>query len=287
MAIPFSKRNKPPPEVLRYDLPVNVRNRIAAVFSVACEDSPSRIALLLRDAAEQCRLQYGYLVPSTIPLVVANPDPADLAKYHFANCDDELAIDFIEFCLASEHYYGAQAGVDFINRVLREEGIGYQFSPYGPNEHGRDESLAVKTSNQLVHQDVVLPTLQLLTEPKFKDANREMLAAHQHVRHGEFGAAINASGQAFESALKVICAAKGWPFDPKRPLAGLVDVCRANNLFPAFYVEAFKSSGTIRNNLGSHGMATTGNAPPNAALAEHLIHLNSAHILLLTKLAAF
>jgi hypothetical protein len=64
-----------------------------------------------------------------------------------------------------------------------------------------------------------------------------------------------------------------------------VDNCRANNLFPPFYVEMFKDVGTVRNKLGGHGKGPTPQYTVAAENAEHLIHITSANVILLAKFA--
>jgi hypothetical protein len=126
----------------------------------------------------------------------------------------------------------------------------------------------------------------VLTHPLFKTANSELLNAHEHFRHGKYEATITAACQTFESVFKVICTKKKWKYDPhKDTLAKLVEICRDNGLFPAFYTEIFKNVGTIRNRMGGHGGGNPGDSvKPDQEHAENMIYLVSSHLLLLVKM---
>ena len=242
---------------------------------------------MLQDVARQCYLAYGGIRRN--PFGVYTNDQQKQILDHFLYCPDEEAIDFIEWCFQSQAYQSYQEGVDIINGVLRQEGIGYEFSPFVVSNNSAQFPEATKKTNELIHSQVVMPTLQLLSDPRFKVANDEMLKAHAHYRNGDFAAVINSCGQCFESILKTICTKKKWTFDAEKDaLAALVEICSAKGLFPAFYAEIFKNSGTIRNKLGSHG---GGPNPPHgvatAEQAEHMLHLTSAHILFLARIADF
>jgi len=129
--------------------------------------------------------------------------------------------------------------------------------------------------------------LHLLSEPKFKSANEEILQAHKHFRNGDFEASINACGQSFESFLKTICTLKKWKFDANRDtVKDLIEICAKNSLFPSFYTEIFKASGIIRNKFGSHGKGPMPqHDAPDERHTEHMIQQTSTHILLLARLA--
>jgi hypothetical protein len=298
--LPYSARTKAKPDTLKYDLPEIVRSRILHNLQAINESRYGGITKMLEDAGQRCFLQYGGLRKNNSGVVIYNPELFSEARDHFFACTDDEAIDFIEWCFQSDGYRGQQNGVETVNNILREEGIGYEFSPYVvttiqlPSNGGNASSRydiqfpeATKKSNELLHSTTVMPCLHLLSNPKFKVANAEMLQAHAQFRKGEFEAAINACGQSFESVFKTICTAKKWKYDAdKDTLSKLIEICAGNGLFPSFYTEIFKASGIIRNKFGSHGKGPT---PPHgvagAEHAEHLVQQTSAHILLLARLA--
>jgi len=140
---------------------------------------------------------------------------------------------------------------------------------------------------QAVHQDVIQPALELLSDKSLEVANSEMLKAHIALRRGDFEDAITLSSSSFESLLKTICKIKKWPFDPDSDTCSkLVSICRSHGLFPSFYSPSLEAVGTVRNKLGdAHGRGPT---PGNAVCqehAEHMVHLTSVHMLFIAKLA--
>jgi hypothetical protein len=257
----------------------------------------------VEDVGKRCMREYGYLRGKD------SQYGGHTGIEHWKNCRNDEVFDFLEMLFQSKRYLAQQIGVDAVNGVLREEGIGFSFTDYITEEVAVDKVYpqaspamiqlmklaaqtratvkypqAIKLTNLHQHQNVVIPALRFLTDPRFENADREMLAAHAHYRAGDYGAAMNACGQAFESTLKAILTGKKWAYDKdKDTLSKLVDIGREKGLFPAFYTEIFKNAGTLRNKFGSHGGAEHG--VPEAHHASHLIGLVSAHILVLAKFA--
>lgn len=291
----YSKRNAPPPTELRYDVPDLVRNRIVAVLEHhvgggrAANMFMNKLeGLLTRTYGGLARPGYEAVRQSDIPVI-----------QHFFSCTDEQALDFIEACFRLNMSGGGQVAVDEINAVLREEGIGYALTKYlGPGLTSNEIRIGqpipadqlprvIRVDSQAIHSEVVTPALGLLSNPIFGVANTEMLKAHRDHRAGQDEDAITACCSAFESVLKTICDQKGWAFNADRDTcATLVDICFKNDLFPSFYVELFKRVGTIRNKLGdAHGRGPNPLNNVEAAHPEHMLHMTSAHIILLCKLA--
>lgn len=278
----FSKRSKPIPDTLKYSFDNRVRQRVIHVFRHFATQGES-LHGMFSDVKEACYLAYGELSLGAVNILE-----------HASHCSNERFIDFIELCFKSTSYGAGQQGVDIINHVLRDEGIGYEFSPYTETmtQIGSTQCyltptiypLATKKSDDPIHTTTVMPALAVLAAPHFQGANTELLKAHEHFRKGEFVASINSAGQAYESVFKIICSQKKWEYESKDTLKALVDICYKKQLFESFYVEILKNPGTIRNNLGSHG---TGDqkiiVTPHQA--EHMIQFVSSNILLLTRLA--
>lgn len=299
----FSKRNAPPPGQLRYDLPDEVRIRILAALRDHCGDpydGRGGFDGMLLEVGHRLFKEYGGLCASSYAAVRRSENPV---IEHFGCCPIEQAIDFIEACFQTRAYAGYQRGVDEINVILREQGIGYELTPYTDHKVEKEASLfgsrrkatlieteyprMIRRDEHLLHEEVVKPALQLLASSKLRVANSEMLKAHAALRTGEFEDAITLCGSAFESVLKTICDIKRWPYDPNRDAgAKLVGICRDHNLFPPFYAPILETVATIRNKLGdAHGRGPRAVHVVTQAQAEHMLHLTSAHVLFLAKLA--
>lgn len=316
MRWPFSKRKiTSEPETYKQSFPDHVRTRLLLVFQHIAESgyaSQGTFHELLEDVKNRLLREYGSLYRSAYQATRRSENPA---IEHFLSCPDELVLDFIQACFRSRHYAGKQAGVNEINRVLREEGLGYEFSSYvehvvdHPPERNGLEGLAsippfmlrsrnakfiettypevIERQSEYLHDQVIRPCLAVLADSIFKVANSEMLKAHEHVRKGNLDDALTCCGAAYESVLKTICDKKRWVYNPSKDSCGaLVDICAKEGLFPGFYVDAMKAPGIIRNKLSSaHGR---GPSPEHGLLIEHVDHmlqLTSANVVLLVKLA--
>jgi len=266
---------------------------------------------MLGEAAHKMAKKYGSLVAPAYIAASTNDPVLD----HFFFCEDRMVLPFVEACFRSFHYLGVHdgggllqfgghaAGVEEINGILREQSIGYQFTPYVERETGKKGFLGggrqleieypkiIVLDNEFTFKQAVKPAVELLHDPRFKIANEEFLKSYEDYRDGDLEHAMTACGSSFESVLKTICALKGWTTDPqynpKATLAPLVQFCISKKLFPAFYENSFVSVATIRNTLSSaHGRG--GASPPPTVMkeqVEHLLSLTAAHMVLVIGLA--
>jgi len=294
----FTKRNAPTPERLRCDIPQDVRTRVLAVFADHVS-SQNGFGGLLSEVGKVLFKEYGRLFQSSYVAARQSDNPV---IEHFYCCDDAHAIDFIEACFQQWTYCGNQAGVDEINDIFREHGIGYQLTPYVEHHVEKEEEgrfgtrkrthieteypQVMRLDHQLAHQEITEPSLQVLTDSRLRVANSEMLKAYSALRSGDWENAITCSCSSFESLLKTICDLKGWRYDASDTCAKLVAICREKDLFPGFYAPIFEAVGTVRHRLGdAHGR---GPAPAHSVSqehAEHMVRMTLAHMLLLTKSA--
>lgn len=288
----YSKRNTVPPSRLDYGVPGKVRNRIVAIFDHFLHRNTKPV--FFRELKGLLLREYGALKCETDMDGDAVGNDEHQVVSHFRGCNHVEALDFVEACFRTRYHIGGNCAVDEIRRVFREEGIGYDLTTYrGPEltqsevsiGPATDEDLLpkiIRHDNQLAHEQVIVPALQLLTHPKLRVANSEMLRAHQALRHGNFEEAITLAGSTFESVLKTICREKGWTYNEKDACGTLVDTCIKNGLCPGFYGTLLKAVCTLRNNLSSaHGRGPGPRNPPSRGQADHVVHVVSANLLLL------
>jgi hypothetical protein len=142
-----------------------------------------------------------------------------------------------------------------LNARFKEHGLGFSF----------DAGMLIRVDSTFTHSEIIKPTISLLANPIFAGANDEYLTAHEHYRHGRNKECLIDCLKAFESTMKIICAEKGWAFDPAKDTANrLIQICFAEQLVPTFmqtHISALKSvleSGipTVRNKLAGHGQGT-------------------------------
>jgi hypothetical protein len=292
MAIPFSRRNKPKPDALSYKILKTTRNRLLYSLAQVVRNSGGTLEGMMEYAGEQALIAYGDLRIRSSTLSTA-------AERHFYLCSDEEVLDFLEWVFQPRYYTARQAGVDAVNTVFREDGIGYEFSPYIANEvpipgtHGGygieiQYPKPIKKGDEVVHPSTAAPALKLLGEnPIWKAANDEMLQANDHFRKGHFADAIHWAGKSLESVLQIICAKRKWKFTPDHSTLGpLLKACQDGGLFDSPYIDVIqKSSGEIRNKYSGHGKAMSKHGHATEKMAEHMIQITSAHVLFLAKSA--
>lgn len=296
----FSRRKNPPPEIYRHDIPEQVRTRILAVLNDLCCEPHGGFGKLLEDVGDILFKQYGGLSQSHYRAARRSDHPV---IEHFYCVDTDHAIDFIEACFQQHVYNGKQKGVDEINEIFLETGIGFELTPFIEHHVEKEGSFFGRTrkgkyveyeypriiprDNQLLHEEIINPTFQILTDSRLRIVNSEILKAHTALRSRDFESAITLSASAFESLLKTICDIKGWPYDGARDTCSkLVKNCKDNNLFPSFYVPLFESVGTIRNKLSNaHGRGPSMEHSVTQENAEHMLHVTSSHILFVAKIA--
>jgi len=296
----FSQRNVPLPSELSYDIPDEVRKRILYVFNDNTSEGHSGFSSLFEKIEIDLLKRYGNLSCSSYNAGRRHDEPV---IEHFLCCDDHKAIDFIEVCFKQLAYPGNDSYVKEINEIFQETGVGYEFTPLVEHHVGEETFLfghkrqgnvikyeyprAIRREHQLLHKEIISQSLQLLSDNRLRVVNSEMLKAHSALRDGLYEDVITKSGSAFESFLKTTCKIKNWPYDEdKDSCKRLIDICREHNLFPKFYVPAFESVGTIRNKLGDvHGRGPSGGTQVKREYAEHMLHVTSAHMLFLAKMA--
>jgi hypothetical protein len=279
----------PKPDVWRYDVPAITRNRILQCVRTFCNSGRGDLGGIVQHIYDQCQAKFGglYYAKRSPPRNIS-----EAVQAHWDECDDDKFICTVEFIFQSQYYGGEQYCVDEINGILREEGVGYEFSRYlivkEPNRvYVAAFPEATRKSNELMHSTTVMPALHLLGGGVWAAANAEMVKAHEHLRNSNYPDAIHWAGKCLESVLQIICDKKNWKFTPdKDTLNPLLQTCKANGLFAAPYIDILqKSSGEIRNKWGGHGKAKSAHGEATLEMAEHMIQITSAHVLLLAKMA--
>ena len=218
-----------------------------------------------------------------------------LVDFFLKERNTEKCLDFIEICfqilvshVAKNHYefkdITSQSPGDAVielNDRFREHGGGYQF----------ESEEIIRIDSQLIHADVVKPTLILLSgEPLFEGANDEFLAAHEHYRHKRYKECLNDCLKSFESIMKAIHDKNNWKYSPNDTASKLINSCLSQNLIPAYLQSQFTSLKTmletgiptIRNKNAGHGQGADIKEVPEE-LVSYMLHLTATNLLFLLK----
>ena len=145
----------------------------------------------------------------------------------------------------------AADAINELNERFRRAGFGYRY----------EQGNIIRVDSELTHQEITRPALQLLADPRFKGADEEFRAAHDHYKAGEYKDCAVDALNALESTMKVICDLKKWSYPPGARATDLIKVLRREGLFPEFAEQSFDQlvatlkSGlpSLRNEAGGHG----------------------------------
>jgi hypothetical protein len=299
----FSRRNAPARDTYRYEIPEQVRNRLLHTIRLCLEEKNSgnlSIRDVFAEMHDKILQRYGGFRGSSYEAARISDDPV---VEHFFRCRDEELMDFLQMCFETRWNCGGQDTVTAINRVLDEENIGYELTPYsetysqGGTLFGRFRPSiqtvhailpkVLRKDEKVLHAETVKPCLDALADTRFATANGELLNAFEEYRQGKYGDAITDAGAAFESVLKIICSIKGWKYDKEKDTCSkLLEICREEGLFHPFYKPILEGTATIRNKVGdAHGKGPKPEYPATKILADHMLYNVCNNINLVIALA--
>lgn len=210
----------------------------------------------------------------------------DIATYFLeTNSSDDL-LDIVEITFRvidillrgrpkGESKISPDDAISELNARFLEHGVGYQY----------ESRQIIRKDSEIIHAEIVNPTLNLLHDPTYKGANEEFLKAHAHYRHGRFQECVAECNKAFESVMKTICDKRGWPYNQNDTAKKLIENCLAQGLIPNYLQNQFSSlrslleSGipTVRNRTSGHGKGVTTIVLPQY-MASYILHLTATTI---------
>lgn len=300
----FSKRQKrlkgEVAEVYTYDeIPSHLRVQIVQMWLIALGQSgdfrhigQSTAYIYIVDTL--CS-EYGYFA-------LSSPQPGgvlrnreyiqELVEFFMSVKDTEKAIDAIELSFQVINAYTrrfdylrrrdadsiANDVITQLNSRFKEHAIGYQFL----------DNRIVRFDSELIHSEVVVPSLRLLNQPGFSGVQDEFLQAHSHHRQANNKEALVECLKAFESMMKAICNKRQWAYDPKSTAKDLINLCLQKELVPSFWQSSLGALRTLlessvptgRNKLGGHGQGSEPVGVPDYLVA-YMLHMTAACIVFL------
>lgn len=218
-----------------------------------------------------------------------------LTDFFLGETNVEKGMDFIELSMQAIEGYVANNPLKFIritsqkpedaivelNERFKEHSVGYQY----------ESGVIIRVDSQLVHSDVIKPTLHFLgEEPFFKGANDEFITAHEHYRHKRYKECLNDCLKSFESLMKAIHDKHHWQYSVNDTASKLINSCLSHYLVPSYLQSQFTSLktiletgvATIRNKNSSHGQGTDIKDVPEE-MASYMLHLTATNLLFLSK----
>jgi hypothetical protein len=289
----FSKRNKPLPDVYQYrDLPQGLRVQVVHILQdvMGPNFGGGYGAIGWAGIAKLVAKEHGLLrLPKRSESRFDETTAYEDCLNYVLQSETPEALDMIEVCFRvmgvaqgrPEYMMSgdASAAAQELNARFRQHGCGFQF------EAGN----IMRVDSTLLHADVVLPAIKLLSAKGFEGPNKEFLSAHEHFRHGRIEEAITDACKAFESTIKAICDAQKWKYDPKGAAASLIKTITDNGLVPTYSEEQLQNVAkcligvaTVRNKTAGHG---AGSKPREVAehYAAYALHLAASNIVFLVE----
>jgi hypothetical protein len=289
----FSKRNAPTKDVLRYDLPVNVRNRILHILKHRLDDDQWSMTFSQGFGYEYTLDQVGRKLLTKYGNLKAPPESRSVAQavvYHFNACRTDEALDFVETIFQVQPIHHVKDCVQPFNEVFQEEGIGFELTSLreiavGGSRIEYDFPKVLRKDTDYLHSERVRPCLEVLSRPGFETALSEMMKAHEAYRKKQYADAITDACSAFESVMKTSCTRRNWNFNQDKDTCGpLVKALATNGLFFPFYTPILEAVGTIRSKMSdAHGRGPSPQNTPDMEYADHMIQFTSANITMMIR----
>jgi hypothetical protein len=228
----------------------------------------------------------------------------DTIKFLMACKDDEF-FDFIEYIFKVHCLFHVSTEenkiVAEINELFASENVGYELTEIVKEEviepvneypfFGREQKViktiaypkVIRKDDQVIHTTIIMPALNLLSEPKYKTANQEYLEALEDYRKGDYGDCLTKCGSAFESVMKIICDSKKWQYKQTDTASVLLPTIINKSGLESFFEQPLIIIATLRNRLSkSHG---AGVAPKEVTqnYARYALNATAAAIVFLVN----
>ncbi len=223
-------------------------------------------------------LTYRHGRPMLIPGETSLPHDDDALTF-LMSCSAGEFLDFIELIFKTQII--ARVCIDEnllvadINALMQTENAGYEltnivikpasdsdtrvhFIDYGSTQIPVNNVIAfpqiILKEDQVVHGEIIKPILNLLSDVRFANANKEYLEALEDYRKGDYGDCLTKCCSSFESVMKIICAQKGWRCNANDPADKLIQMVVSMAGLESYFVQPLMIIATLRNRLSkSHG----------------------------------
>ncbi|UAJ09245.1 STM4504/CBY_0614 family protein [Glacieibacterium megasporae] len=285
-------------DVYQYDiLPPKMRNQIIQIWSEAIgtygrSTHETRSPATVYDTiVDMLRKEKG--LESLHPVYAGNKQ-LELFAWFRCESDMDSMVDAIEisfwmidnFVRENEYYFKSVTSslpdnaIAELNARLLEAQVGYQYV-------GGE---ILKIDSLLIHKEVVLPVLTLLSDVEFAGAEKEFRGAHKLFREQSYELCLTECCKSFESVLKVIANKRDWPISSNDTAGKLLAAAFANNLVPSYLQSEFSGLRTVlesgissvRNKDSGHGTGVTPRSIPEH-LAAFQLHQTATAILFLVQ----
>ncbi len=227
-------------------------------------------------------------------------EPREAVNY-IMSCSTAEFLDFLEDIFNNEPFRHVNTGdkniVNELNTILLQDRLPYALTHF-VIEEVKIESGTVKghtgmevrsypkvilKESEILQQDAIAPTLELLTQPHFRSANAEFLAAIEDYRKGDIGDCLVKCASSFESVLKVICERKKWPYKQTDTASALIRMVVTKTSLDNYFEQLLIGIATMRNRMSTaHGAGVTVKQPP-PHMAQYALNMTASAIVMLAQ----
>lgn len=222
----FSKRGKPLPSILRYNLVEPLRQQIKYIINNIYEHNLISTESIDLIHHALCR-EHGL---ASLPHDSPYKDDLDNLLNNVLHCENvELVLDIIELIfrvavnVCDEDDYRQNKLIPLIDELndnrFKEHGFGYRF----------ENRQIIRIDNTVIHQEITKPTIFLLNDnKKFKIANDIYMKAHELYKKGDNAEAIINFGKSLQTVIEIILNDNSISHDKAIGLANLFDLYLAH-----------------------------------------------------------
>lgn len=304
----FSRRQSDQ-SAAKYEIPQTTRNRIllwcAEVFSSSggyAHDHDQR-EVFWNEIHRHLQYRHGRITLSKN--VRSTRSRMEDALDFLLSCSGDEFLDFIEYifkveCLPNIRIPIKQLVID-LNRLFHADNLPYSVTDLVEEQTQGSASdspfrginmITIRTvafpkvimrENEAVYANAVEPALRLLSRPKFIEANREYLQAHEDYRREDYRDVLTKCGSAFESVLKICCHSKGWPYDEKDTAQALIRTLIQKSSLEAYFEPTLMVVATLRNRLSSSHGAGLKPKQVSRHIAKYALNITASAMLLISE----
>lgn len=290
----YSRRKQKLPDVFQYEIIAEkLKNQIFLIWTEYLSQYD------INDLSKSCQIEIYKILckqEGKKSLYTSHSEISQIKKYFDLINDTDKILDVIEL-----HFYyisviqkfldeernwiklsmTASEAIDDLNARFKENGVGYQFI----------DKKIIRIDSELLHQETIQPTLHLLHNEIYKNAEEEFLLAHEHYRHGRNKECLNECLKSFESVMKIVCAQNAWEYGKTDQAKSLIAVLLKNDFFPSYQESQLSairqllegSVPTLRNKNSSHGQGTEKIVVADH-LASYVLYITGATIKLIVEI---
>lgn len=300
----FSKRSKASDRAVK-PLTSEFKNRVLLLCNNTFSDHVHRpyyptVLEFWSDIHTKLQYLHGYPVLTGSRVASVAEDVVNFLLH----CSDEHFLDFVEMIFQIQGVAGDSALVNSINTFFDVDSLPYRLTdhayspvrlipaseiglPSGNSDSGiRASTLetypqVICLENEVLYVNATEPTLTLLSEPAFSQANAEFREALKDYRKGDYRDCVTKCGSSFESVMKVICDRKKWPYQQTDTVSKLLKTILQQTTLDSFYEQPIMLIATIRNRYSTAHGAGTQQKTVSKHVANYVINATASAILLL------